>query len=1357
MTDLLFVVLMLWGLSGGLLYLYRRRLVHGEGWFLLFLGGVLAFAAWRVGPLQPLSVAIPGTAANVISIVPHVVLPAVYLSVLVVYMMEGASTAAWLILGLLGIQFFVGSFAPFVLVLTSGLKLIPGFSLADVSTGVGLRATLSQVLALGVGMYLMIVVYQWLANRFEQRWMVISSWLSLLVSGLIQGGLYAFGASWGTQTWAGVLASELAGWALASVALWPAIGIYIAHLSSEAWPQGPPSTRPTLGVFNQTFALQRALKESQARVLRLNEGLRVLTDARSAIVRSVDADRMLNDVCRRLTRSGYVRLAWVVLTHGPDEEPLLAASSGGPKALLETLDDAGDRITPALQIAEAAASDALPQVVGDTSQPPQDLPGWAVAAAHGLMSTAVVPIRQSGAQLGMLCAARKATQAFDGQSLDLMAGVADDVGYGLRRLALEGQSARRIHELDTLYELGVDLISEHGVLALLQKLIDRSAQLLEADGGAVFQCDSAGRVAECVAVTPGGRIYHGAEVAYGEGPVGRTAEHGSVVNEVGPAHIEGGSDDHRAILAVPLKWQKDVKGVVLVMRPASQPFSGDDQGLLDLLATQAAVALENARLIESERRHSAELEALREASLRMTSNLELNAVLESILEHALKLISAWDAHIFLYDGETLQFASALWAGDIQGSPFSEPRENGLTYTVARTGERLVVEDASTAPIFRDADWEGAIVGIPLRSKDRVLGVMNVAYQSPHRFTGEELRILDLLADQAAVVLENARLFERTEADRRRLRLLYEITRELAASTDPHQILHRALEITKENLGGLLGSIALVAPDTRRMRFGNVSGYDKRDLNWLESKLDMRVGKGFVGWIAEERQAALASDVLEDPRWSPVPGVDDEVRSALGAPIMVDGELLGVMVIFHREPGVFEDEHLELMVAICRQVGLAWTNAQRYRQIERRLAEQTVIQHVAQVITRRMEMGPLLEEIVEQVSSTLGYDYVGVSLVEDDALVLMASRGHDESVFRLDFDQGITGRVARTNLPALVPDVDRDPDFVRYFPGTRSELAVPIRKGDVAIGVLNVESPQLEGLNEDDLRLLSLLADQMAVAIENAALYERLRRHSAELESTVASRTSELAEALDRAQEADRLKTQFVSDVSHELRTPLSNIRLYVELLEQAPLERQPGYVETLKRETERLVTLIEDLLSISRLDAGTSPPELVRLDLNDMSRALVADRHKLFSERGLSLNLELSSPSADVMADENLIAQVIGNLLTNAMHYTPSGGSVTLRTGHSADGEWVKLAVSDTGVGILPEEKAQLFDRFFRGSASRQMKNPGTGLGLAISQEIVDRHLGWIEVESSAGKGSTFTVWLPAVDSRPVPDEEDSG
>jgi GAF domain-containing protein/uncharacterized PurR-regulated membrane protein YhhQ (DUF165 family) len=1343
LVDLLLIVLITWGLTGGTLLLHHRRMAHGEGWFLLFLGGLLTYAAYRVPALQPFQPATQGPVGGWLEVAPQVVIPAVYLGILVVYVVEGASTAAWLILGLCGVQAMFGIVVPMIVHVTEDTGLLSGSNIVAVAGTPGLREAVVRLAALATGMYLLTVAYQFLANRFEQRWMWLSSWLALLLSGWTEGSLFVVSTAWGTSNWESLLGGQIVGWLLASLAIWPLLGVYLSQLSAATLPEGRPFTRPALSVFNHTFALQKALRDSQTRLWRLNEGLKVLTEIRRVIVRSQAPEQMMDDVCRCLTRTGHMKVAWIAMADGEDGDLKLAASAGRLPAPMKSGGSRGRREASWLALARLALGRRTPEVVDEIAVDERTATWKEEAVRIGVKSAAAIPIRSGPNQWGVLCVGRKAVRAFDDETLGLMVGVAEDVGYGLHRLALEQQSAKRIRELDTLHEIGMSLISERGVPALLQNLIDRAVELLEAEGGAVFQSDVSQRLAECVAVSKLGRAYAGTRLAFGDGMVGRAAELGDISNTIGGDPSGDESQRERAFLVVPLKWQRAVNGVMLVMRDRERPFTVVEQDLLGLLATQATVAMENARLIEVERRRGAELEALREASLRMTSNLEWNAVLEAILDNALRLTSAWDAHIFLYDGEHLAFAAALWAGDVQHAPFSEPRQGGLTYTVARTGERLVVEDVRADPLFKDAPWKGAIVGIPLLSKDHILGVMNVAYEDPHRFSDEELRILDLLADQASAVLENARLFERTAADRRRLQLLYDITRELTASTDPDQILRRAPELTKENLGGLMGSIVLVDPDSLRLRVGSLVGYDNDDLEALESELDMRIGKGFVGWIARERQAALLSDTLDDPRWSPVPGVDDEVRSALGAPILVDGELLGVLVIFHREPGVFEDEHLDLLVAICRQVALAWTNADRYRQLERRLAEQTVLQHAAQVINRRMEMGPLLEEIVEQVSSTLGYEYVGVSLVEEDSLVLMASRGHDAGDLRLTFDQGITGRVLRTNQPALVGDVDRDPDFVRYFPNTRSELAVPIRKGDVAIGVLNVESPELDGLAQDDLRLLSLLADQMAVAIENAALYERLRSYSAELETTVAERTAELASALERAREADRLKTQFVSDVSHELRTPLSNIRLYVELLSQAPMDRHPGYIETLKRETERLVTLIEDLLSISRLDAGTMLPELSRIDLNRMSRALVDDRRKLFSERGLSLHLEIGSPSTEVMADENLIAQVVGNLLTNAMHYTPEGGAVTLRTGYADDSEWVKLSVSDTGVGILPEEQDHLFDRFFRGSASQQMKNPGTGLGLAISHEIVARHDGRIEVESVPGEGSTITVWLP--------------
>jgi signal transduction histidine kinase len=281
-------------------------------------------------------------------------------------------------------------------------------------------------------------------------------------------------------------------------------------------------------------------------------------------------------------------------------------------------------------------------------------------------------------------------------------------------------------------------------------------------------------------------------------------------------------------------------------------------------------------------------------------------------------------------------------------------------------------------------------------------------------------------------------------------------------------------------------------------------------------------------------------------------------------------------------------------------------------------------------------------------------------------------------------------------------------------------------------------------------LLSLLADQLSIALENAALYERLRQDAEMLEQVVAERTAALAEALEQAREANEIKTQFVSDVSHELRTPLTNIRLYLELLETGQPARFESYLDTLQRETDRLVTLIEDLLAISRLDAGTTTPNPVSLDLNRLAKSLVDDRRRLFSAKELKLEFKPAAPLSRVLADERMLTQVVANLLTNALNYTRPGGRVQVSTAERLSGEreWVTLTVGDTGLGIHPGDRERIFDRFYRGSAAREEGKPGTGLGLAICKEILERHGGQITVESEPNKGSKFTILLP---KRPEP------
>ncbi|MCJ7708918.1 MAG: GAF domain-containing sensor histidine kinase, partial [Anaerolineales bacterium] len=368
------------------------------------------------------------------------------------------------------------------------------------------------------------------------------------------------------------------------------------------------------------------------------------------------------------------------------------------------------------------------------------------------------------------------------------------------------------------------------------------------------------------------------------------------------------------------------------------------------------------------------------------------------------------------------------------------------------------------------------------------------------------------------------------------------------------------------------------------------------------------------------------------------------------------------------------------------------------------------------------------------------------------LTVRASRGSKYEVpHRIPLSEGLVGRAARTNEPAYAPDIRLDPDYVNALPDTQAEIVVPLRERGVVFGVMNVESPEAGSLTEDDLRLLSLLADQISVAIENAALYDHLRQHADELEQTVAERTSLLAEALEQARQADRIKSQFVSDVSHELRTPLSNIRLYLDLLTQGKPDRFSNYVDTLTRETERLMRLIEDLLAISRLDAGATPLTSTPLDLNDLARTLVQDRQRLFAARGLVLQFQPQAALPPILADEHMLSQVVANLLTNAMQYTPMG-TVTISTASMCqdDRTWTTLTVADTGLGIPLEEQPRLFERFFRGANSHTVRAPGTGLGLAICKEILDRHGGKISLESQVGRGSAFTLWLPACEGPPV-------
>jgi PAS domain S-box-containing protein len=415
-----------------------------------------------------------------------------------------------------------------------------------------------------------------------------------------------------------------------------------------------------------------------------------------------------------------------------------------------------------------------------------------------------------------------------------------------------------------------------------------------------------------------------------------------------------------------------------------------------------------------------------------------------------------------------------------------------------------------------------------------------------------------------------------------------------------------------------------------------------------------------------------------------------------------------------------------------------------REQERKMEGVAIIATALRAAPGRAEMMPV---ILHEMIQIMHLDSAALVLRHDstgDLICPIAVGNWAEWTGQREYmGMGISSQVMSTRRPFVSSDAANDQRFVHIeqFNQVRSIMCVPLMEGGLAFGAVWIGHRSPNGFVNDELRWLSAIADIAANALHRATVLETL-------EQRVAERTRELSEANERLRELDRLKDRFVSNVSHELRTPLTNIKLYAGLLKRGQPEKFPHYLGTLKRETLRLENLIEGLLELSRLNAGTEPITLNPIDVNHLIESLITDRASLIADRGLSLHMELGSNLPPALGDPWRLEQVLSNLLANAMNYTPQGGTITIRTKRQEDDrqEWVTFTVEDTGLGITAEEMPHVFERFYRGTAGRKSGAPGTGLGLAICKELIDRLGGRITVESELGHGTTFTVWLKTCD-----------
>jgi PAS domain S-box-containing protein len=770
------------------------------------------------------------------------------------------------------------------------------------------------------------------------------------------------------------------------------------------------------------------------------------------------------------------------------------------------------------------------------------------------------------------------------------------------------------------------------------------------------------------------------------------------------------SDAWRAMAA----WQKlfpffDDAATVL-----AEFFTQDiEETLLERLSEAEMLTTSLAQATAETDRALLQSQTVYEISRDLSATLDREQIASILAERLSAVTGGAECGVFLVDETGTLSAAAL--------PQSADRSQVITSNHVQEAIKQTLADRATQLLEGETGSEWLVV--PLVLKQEARGVVALGGDVSRPFDRKQVDLVESIVRQAAVALENARLFAEVRAlnqtleeriarrtrelaeEKERLESLYTITRELAFSLDLPKMLNRTLRNVTHAVGANHGSIMLLDPTTNRLIYRARLG-GREPLPGEGEVTPFKPGVGLAGWVIQHREAVLVNDVQEDERWLPSLGRGTWTRSLVAAPLIVGEDVHGVLIISDGQPNFFNEAQLRLVATAAGQVAQAIHNAELYQYL-RETADQ-----LGETLRTQQQESSKNRAILESIA--------------DGVIVADARR-----------------RIVLINSAA------------EQILGARSETAI----GQDVYNVFGAFSAQ--GRTEALAAMESLIAKPVpsqatlrsidtTLELEERVISAQLTPVLTESEEFVGVVT--VLRDITKEVEADRTKTEFVSTVSHELRTPLTSIKGYTDLLIAEAVgsisDGQRRFLNIVKSNADRLTALINDLLDISRIETGRITLHIENLRLEDIVLEVANSLRQQIEDKGLKLVLDIAPDLEEVSGDRSRLIQVLTNLVANAYHYTPEGQiTIVLSPMEGA----VRVDVKDTGIGISTEEQYKIFDRFYRADHPLVQESEGTGLGLSIVKLFVELHAGRVWVNSTPGEGSTFTLILPTTGREALP------
>jgi PAS domain S-box-containing protein len=844
--------------------------------------------------------------------------------------------------------------------------------------------------------------------------------------------------------------------------------------------------------------------------------------------------------------------------------------------------------------------------------------------------------------------------------------------------------------LELLYSISRELAAQLDLRQLLQRVLQLMLENVGAASGSILVLDEAGKVTEG-ALAFGGRVHdHTAQ------QLADTFERGLagwVVENRQAALVPSTRDDgrwlrrpgeqtdgeSRSAISVPLTARDRVVGALTLVHPQVGYFSEDDLALITVIADQAGIAVENARLYTAEQERRRFASTLQEIARTISSALDPALVFPQVLEQLERVVHFRSASIQVIDRDELRLVAARGFDDNEAViGLTLPiREDVFVGRVVASRQPIVVHDVQQDPAWIRSDdlpestqirgW----ICAPLLVRDRAVGVLNVDSHEAGAYGPGEVEVVMAFADHAATAVLNAQLFAESQRQVHAMVALAETARVVSGSLNLDEVLHRIADQTRASLEVESALLWLIEEASGEPEFRMASGPPPGAQADPRMALEERV----ASWVARTGEAVAIRDATSDPRFGHPggPPLAAEALEIAGAPIQVQDRTIGVLQAINPDRGEFPPDQIDLLRGIAGLAGTAIAHAQLFAETQaaRQLYAGLFEDSIDPILIT--DLSGMITDANDRAQSFLGYRRT--ELAGQNALNL----------------QSLEKAMTSADLSALEPG-----ETMSYIARARHAdgraLPVEVHTKRIDIG----PQPFLQWILRD--------------------ISERL--------------------------ELDELRADLTSMLFHDLRSPLGNIISSLEMMQtSAPSQDEGGHsmMAIALRSSRRLSRLVDSLLDLGQLEAGKAVLHKSVASIRTLIAETLEEVHPVAEAKGHALQFQLPPELPQVDMDVDMIRRVLINLLENAIRYTRSGGRITASAAQD-DGQ-VVVSVSDSGPGIPAREQQHIFEKFTR--MQQEGRSKGLGLGLAFCRLAVEAHGGRIWVESEEGQGSTFRFSLP--------------